>query len=111
MVLRTLFPGDVFEHQHAADRLARGLEERRSGQIDRGSAAVRQQEIGVGMVVGGAHRGNVIEAARNPGVAVAEELRGRLIEHLVAAHPQNTFCCLVDLDDIQVLIERNDAIG
>ena len=58
-VAEAFFARDVFEHQHAADRPARRLEERRCGQVDCRRGAIRQLEIGVGVVVGGAHRGDV----------------------------------------------------
>ena len=33
------------------------------------------------------------------------------MEHLIAGHSKNTLGRFIDLDDIQVLVERNDAIG
>src|SRR5229473_937816 len=36
---------------------------------------------------------------------------GSSIEHLIHRHSKNTLGRFIDLDDIQVLIERNDAIG
>ena len=82
-----------------------------AGKVDRGDRAIRQPEIGVGVVIRRTHRGDVVEAARDPPVVIAEYLFGRPIEHCVPGHAKNTFRRFIDLDDIQGLIERNDAIG
>ena len=109
-VAHALFTRDVLEHQHVADRIPGSVEERRRRQVDGRDTAVRQPQVGVGVVVGGSHLRDKVEASRDPRVEIAESVLGGASDQRLRRQPENALCRLVDLHDDALPIERDDAV-
>ncbi len=62
------------------------------------------------MIIGGADPGDIIEALRHPGIAIAEHLLGRPTDQVFGRQLKNSTRGFVGLDDFEPVIERHDAV-